>query len=241
MKIRNLTGALLITLMLLGSTQTLFAQEVSEREIRKELRVILKDLPVEAQQDILRYAEAKQAMVARQAAAEESRPNATPAQATPAPAPQPAPAAAPAQPATPAAVTVNPGQSAVTPTPAGTGHAPQRPKYMMDAEAMAATTVDWGQTNHDFGQIPQGETVRHTFRFKNTGDEPLRLTRVKASCGCTTPSYSSEPIAPGEEGFIEVAFNSRGRSGPQRKTVVVTGNFEPVNMILRFQGEVVTP
>lgn len=231
MKIRNLLGVLLISLMLLGSTQTVFAQELDEREIRKELRVIMEELPVEAQQDILRYAEAKRAMVRRQAeVAAQPKPSARPGQA-PTEAAQPTPAATPAQ------VQVNPSQSAT----AGrtTGHAPQRPAYMVEAEKMEPTTVEWYAAEHDFGEIKSGETVRHTYRFKNTGDQPLHLTRVKASCGCTTPSYSRDPIAPGEEGFIEVAFNSTGKRGTQRKTVVVTGNFEPVNMILRFQGNVV--
>ena len=224
MKLRNLIGTFLIVFILMGSAQLVQAQKLDQKLIRKELKEIMRELPVEAQQDILRYAEAKKVLVARQQAEE---------------AEAPAQAAAPATPSTPQTVDVAPRPSAVQAAPRTTGHPPQRPKYMLDAEALTATTVDWYVAEHDFGEIKQGETVKYVYRFKNTGEAPLKLTRVKASCGCTTPSWSQKPIPPGEEGFIEVAFNSTGKMGNQRKTVVVTGNFDPVNKILRFQGNVV--
>ncbi len=226
MKIRNFLAALLISFMLMGATGQLMAQDTNAQAIRQELKVILEELPLQAQQDVLRYAKAKQMLVQRQA--DEA------GQAAQQESPQPAPASQAAT--APQAVTVKPGSGSARRST--TGQRPQRPAYMEQADAMEPTTVEWYQAEHDFGEIKAGETVKHTYRFKNTGDQPLKLTRVKASCGCTTPSWSKEAIAPGEEGFIEVAFNSRGKRGPQRKSVVVTGNFEPVNKILRFQGEV---
>ena len=118
---------------------------------------------------------------------------------------------------------------------------PKLPAYMEEAKAMEPTTVEWYEYEHDFGKIIEGEVVKYTFHFKNTGDQPLKLLRVKPSCGCTTPSFTEGDIAPGEEGFIEVAFNSAHKRGFQSKAVTVTGNFEGTNMILRFKGEVVAP
>ncbi len=117
---------------------------------------------------------------------------------------------------------------------------PRAPAWMDDAQSMEQTSVEWQEIEHDFGDITEGEVVRHTFRFKNTGEHPLQLLRVKASCGCTTPSYTTEAVAPGAEGTVEVAFDSRGKPGFQNKAVTVTGNFEGTNMILRFKGKVIS-
>ncbi|MEZ4774067.1 MAG: DUF1573 domain-containing protein [Bacteroidia bacterium] len=116
---------------------------------------------------------------------------------------------------------------------------PKVPDFQAKAEEMAKTTVEFASEEYNYGQVQAGTNVTHQFKFKNTGTEPLVLTRVKASCGCTTPSYSKDPIPPGQEGFIDVVFNSAGKSGVQNKTVTVTGNFEgSINKILRISGEV---
>ena len=101
------------------------------------------------------------------------------------------------------------------------------------------TTIDFFEESHNFGEIKEGEKVKHTFRFKNTGSNPLKVENVKASCGCTTPRWTKEEVAPGAEGMIEVEFNSQGRAGVARKTVTVTTNTDPRNKILSFTGEVV--
>ncbi|MEO1449338.1 MAG: DUF1573 domain-containing protein [Bacteroidota bacterium] len=123
-------------------------------------------------------------------------------------------------------------------TPPATPAAPKKPDYLAKAEGMSQTTVEWTSDTYDYGTVASGEKVTHQFRFKNTGEAPLILTRVKPSCGCTTPTYTKEEIGPGEEGFIDVAFNSAGKSGVQNKTVTVTGNFAGTNKILRINGEV---
>ena len=86
--------------------------------------------------------------------------------------------------------------------------------------------------------IEQGEKVSHVFTFKNTGNEPLVLSNVKPSCGCTTPSWTKEPVAPGEEGEILVEFDSKGKSGKQTKTVTITANTEPAKTVLTITGEI---
>lgn len=103
------------------------------------------------------------------------------------------------------------------------------------------TTVTFAETKHDFGMIEQGEKVSHTFTFTNTGNEPLVLSNVKPSCGCTTPSWTKEPVAPGDEGKIEVQFDSKGKSGKQTKTVTITANTDPATTILTFTGEIQVP
>ncbi|MEL6654591.1 MAG: DUF1573 domain-containing protein, partial [Bacteroidota bacterium] len=204
----------------------------------KEMKQLLKEMPEEMQLEVLRYAERKRdaymAMEAKKAEAaaraEEARQKAETTvneqrQATPQPQP---------------ALELKPQTGSVAAQPAKPA-APAQPAYIEQAKTMAPTSVEWYETQYDFGGITQGETVSHTFRFKNTGSEPLKLTRVKPSCGCTTPEWSREEIAPGEEGFIEVKFNSTGKLGVQSKAVTVTGNFEGTNQILRFRGEISKP
>lgn len=141
--------------------------------------------------------------------------------------------------AAPSTITVTPSTGTQTPVTAPQPQTPRLPAYMEEAKNMEQTSVEWYENLHDFGKIIEGDIAKYTFHFKNTGDHPLKLVRVKPSCGCTTPSYTQEEIAPGEEGYIEVAFNSAHKRGFQNKAVTVTGNFEGTNMILRFKGEVV--
>ncbi|MDX1909247.1 MAG: DUF1573 domain-containing protein [Bacteroidia bacterium] len=116
--------------------------------------------------------------------------------------------------------------------------APARPEWEEKALSLPQTKVEFGEDKYQFGQVKTGSTVTHRFTFVNTGAAPLTLTRVKASCGCTTPMYSKEAIQPGKEGFIDVSFNTTGKSGMQTKTVTVSGNFDGLNKILMISGEV---
>jgi hypothetical protein len=104
------------------------------------------------------------------------------------------------------------------------------------------TTAEFIEDNHNFGEIPEGDKVSHTFKFKNTGSNPLKVENVKPSCGCTTPDWSREDVAPGAEGFVTVEFDSKGKTGVQKKSVTVTfANTDPKNKMLQFQGEVIAP
>lgn len=133
-----------------------------------------------------------------------------------------------------------PAASANTTNPvAPAAPAPAQPEHIARAEGMAKTTADWGAKEYDFGKVAAGTKVTYQFKFKNTGSEPLVITNVKPSCGCTTPSWSKDEVAPGAEGFIDVAFNTAGKSGIQSKTVTVTGNFDgSLTEVLRIKGEV---
>lgn len=68
---------------------------------------------------------------------------------------------------------------------------------------------------HDFGKINYGEEVGARFGFENQGEKPLVIERVSTGCGCTVAEYTEKPVAPGEDGFVEVIFDSRGKSGSQ--------------------------
>jgi hypothetical protein len=92
---------------------------------------------------------------------------------------------------------------------------------------------------HDFGKIREGEKVTYRFKFKNTGTVPLKITDVKTSCGCTASDYTRSPVPPGGDGFVEVVFDSQGRTGTQQKTVTVSANTIPPAHVLRFKGEVI--
>lgn len=81
--------------------------------------------------------------------------------------------------------------------------------------------IQFVSEEHDFGNGPQGTPVSHEFVFKNTGTQPLVLLDVKASCGCTTPSWTKEPIMPGQTGKIETKYNM-ARAGSYRKSITVT-------------------
>ena len=85
--------------------------------------------------------------------------------------------------------------------------------------------IAWEKKSHDFGNIVQGDKVEHTFSFTNTGNEPLIITNVQVSCGCTTPKgWPRDPIPPGASGEITVSFNSAGKMGIQNKPVTLVTN-----------------
>lgn len=77
---------------------------------------------------------------------------------------------------------------------------------------------------HDFGTIPEGPKAEYEFSFVNKGSEPIVIQQVHASCGCTTPSYSKEPVKPGKKGTIKAVYNTQGRPTPFNKTITVVSN-----------------
>lgn len=107
--------------------------------------------------------------------------------------------------------------------------------------AMAQSAViTFKETDHDFGKIKEeGGRVSYIFEFTNDGAKPLALTNVRASCGCTTPDWSREPIAPGQTGHITVTYNPNGRPGRFTKTITVTSDAEPPTVKLTIHGEVI--
>ncbi|MFM8916908.1 MAG: DUF1573 domain-containing protein [Bacteroidota bacterium] len=92
--------------------------------------------------------------------------------------------------------------------------------------------------NHEFGVITEGEKVSYTFKFKNTGNAPLVISNASASCGCTVPEYTKTPVAPGEEGEVNVTFDSSGKSGMTTKSVTLIANTEPNTKVLKVSADI---
>ncbi|HZY82840.1 MAG TPA: DUF1573 domain-containing protein [Cyclobacteriaceae bacterium] len=91
--------------------------------------------------------------------------------------------------------------------------------------------------NFDFGKIKQGAPVTHEFKFTNTGKVPMIITNVQASCGCTTPDWSKDPVPPGGKGFIKATYNAAS-VGAFNKAVTVTANIPNGSVQLFIKGEV---
>jgi hypothetical protein len=101
--------------------------------------------------------------------------------------------------------------------------------------------ITFDETEHDFGQIIEGESVSYNFVFINTGKRDLVIADVSTSCGCTVPSYPKTAIRPGESGSIKISFNSKGRRGFQTKTIVVVANTQPNVTQLKIKSQVIAP
>ena len=100
--------------------------------------------------------------------------------------------------------------------------------------------ITFDKTTHDFGKINEADgRVTTVFNFKNEGMMPLVLSNVRASCGCTTPKWTREPIEPGQTGEITVTYNPNGRPGRFQKTITVTSNAAEPTTKLYIKGEVI--
>lgn len=151
----------------------------------------------------------------------------------------PAPSAESAKPSAPASVTLTPAPApAPTPTPAPSP-SPAPSPAPEQAPAAPLTTIGIEAPDHDFGEIKEGDVVKHTFRITNTGTNPLILENVKPSCGCTALDYPKEPIAPGKSADITAQFNSLGKAGDQLKYITITCNTANRIERLSFKGKVI--
>lgn len=99
-------------------------------------------------------------------------------------------------------------------------------------------SIEFAKDLYNFGTIKEGEKVKYSFSFTNSGTGDLIIGDAKGSCGCTVPKYPTQPIEPGKGGSIDVEFNSAGKSGHQRKTVSVITNANPSTRVLVIEGEV---
>ncbi|MDZ7876370.1 MAG: DUF1573 domain-containing protein [Saprospiraceae bacterium] len=100
------------------------------------------------------------------------------------------------------------------------------------------TSAKFDETSHDWGTIAEGEKMIHIFKFKNTGGNDMIISDAHGSCGCTVPEWPKEPIKPGKSSQIKVIFDSKGKPGDQSKSVTITANTEPSNMVLMIKGKV---
>lgn len=110
-------------------------------------------------------------------------------------------------------------------------------EIVVDKENAAVITFE--ESEYNFGDLKQGDEVKHIFKFKNTGKSNLIIETATAPCGCTVPSWPKEPIAPGASGEIEVKFNSTGKEGIQNKVVTVTANTVPITTTVKIVCNVI--
>jgi len=128
-----------------------------------------------------------------------------------------------AQTTTPNTVTTAPTTTTTTDTP--------------DPNAGDITFTD---ETHDFGDIPQGTPVSFDFNFTNTGKEPLILSNVQTSCGCTSPSWPKDPILPGKSSKITVTYNA-AHAGIFNKSITITSNGKTPTKVIYIKGNVLVP
>lgn len=115
---------------------------------------------------------------------------------------------------------------------------PLTPPAAPKENAGPATRIAFEKSTHDFGRVMQDSENTYRFKFTNTGTEPLVISKVDASCGCTAPNYPKHPIKPGESDEILVEYRPGKQEGQQNKTVTVTANTEPAQTILNISANV---
>jgi len=98
--------------------------------------------------------------------------------------------------------------------------------------ALAAPELTVEQGAYNFGTVAQGKKVQHTFTIRNTGDSPLQIRQLKASCGCTAASPSSSQVAPGKTAEIKVVFDSTNFAGRVQKSVTMETNAKNFTFVL---------
>lgn len=120
----------------------------------------------------------------------------------------------------------------------GAGGTVEVKKPMLKAADYPKIEIENG--DFDFGTINEGDKAEHVFKLKNTGKTDLLIITAQASCGCTVPEWTKEPIKSGESGEVKIIFNSTGKPGLQQKTVTLTTNTLAGNEKLNFKA-IVTP
>lgn len=105
--------------------------------------------------------------------------------------------------------------------------------------AQKSPEISTDEQTFDFGIISEADGLAsHIFKIKNTGSDPLVITRITASCGCTQPEWSKAPIEPGKSGDIKISYNPKGRPGPFHKSIAIHSNAKNGRLNLYVKGNV---
>jgi hypothetical protein len=110
--------------------------------------------------------------------------------------------------------------------------------FTASAQDSEKPVFKFNEEKHDFGKIPQGTPVTTVFEFTNVGKEPLILTDVRPTCGCTIADFTKTPVKAGEKGTIKITYNA-AVAAPFNKPIVVTSNASIPQKTLNIVGEVV--
>ena len=108
----------------------------------------------------------------------------------------------------------------------------------IDKDKTYFTEASFNKINYDFGKVKEGDTLTHIFKMTNKGKEPLIIYKSAGSCDCVTAMYTKEMIPPGKEVDITTHFNTKGRKGLQRRTITLTCNTEPADILLSLKADV---
>ena len=103
---------------------------------------------------------------------------------------------------------------------------------------MPKTTMQFYETKYNFGVVSEGKIVKHSFKFKNTGNNPLMICKTDVTCGCTVPGFQLDPVAVNADGEITVEFNTAGKSGFQQKNIIVHSNAIPEAVSIGIEADV---
>jgi hypothetical protein len=98
--------------------------------------------------------------------------------------------------------------------------------------------MEFDHTEFDFGEVKEGNLVRHAFKFKNQGKVPLVINNTQSTCGCTVSQWPREPVPPGGENQISVEFNTAGKTDFQEKAITISANTYPSNTTIYLRGYV---
>ena len=112
--------------------------------------------------------------------------------------------------------------------------------FLQSVNGQPFAEIQFVKMDHNFGKIKEeAGPANFSFNFTNTGSIPLIIQGVEASCGCTTPEWSQEPVLPGKMGFIKVSYNPEQRPGAFSKSITVTANIPKTVRVLTIAGEVI--
>ena len=106
-------------------------------------------------------------------------------------------------------------------------------------DSLKTSVIEFEKTTHDFGTVEESGPITYEFKFTNKGKYPVTISNVKASCGCTTPSWTKDPVMPGKSGAITAQYNTVNRPGAFTKNLTVIANTEPAMTILYIKGNVI--
>jgi len=113
----------------------------------------------------------------------------------------------------------------------------QTPSNTSSDESVLGPAIEFSDLTHDYGTIEQGGDGTYQFEFINSGTEPLVLSNVRSSCGCTIPEWPREPINAGTSSSILVKYNTT-RVGPFSKSISVYSNASETPIVLHIKGTV---
>ncbi|MCV9386142.1 DUF1573 domain-containing protein [Reichenbachiella ulvae] len=110
----------------------------------------------------------------------------------------------------------------------------------LSVSVLAQPKIELIETTYDFGQVKEEDgPILHEFEFENVGDAPLIISHVKASCGCTTPNWTKDPVAPGERGYVRAQYNPMNRPGSFSKSLRINTNGQPPVVYAYIKGSVI--